>query len=209
MDSRELVIGGIYRHFKDKLYQVKCVAYHSETKEKMVVYQALYGDYSVYVRPYDMFMSAVDTVKYPNVQQKYRFEQVFPDGSDMPQNKAGAANASEADAIANEHRLSEALSDNEAQEQPEKFGAKAQKEVPEVEAAESIDPRLERFLDAKSYEEKLDILASFSNSLDDRLIDAMAVSMDVKVPEGNIDSRYISLRNCIRAHAKYEGMRLR
>ena len=195
MDSRELVIGGIYRHFKDKLYQVKCVAYHSETKEKMVVYQALYGDYSVYVRPYDMFMSAVDTVKYPNVQQKYRFEQVFPDGSDMPQNKAGAANASEADAI--------------AKEQPEKFGAKAQKEVPEVEAAESIDPRLERFLDAKSYEEKLDILASFSNSLDDRLIDAMAVSMDVKVPEGNIDSRYISLRNCIRAHAKYEGMRLR
>lgn len=199
MNSRELVIGGIYKHFKDKLYQIKCIAYHSETKEKMVVYQALYGDYSVYVRPYDMFMSPVDTEKYPDVQQKYRFEQVFPDGSDMPQNKVLSSEA-----------LSERMSDNEAPKQLEKSKAEAMKETYEAESAEeTIDPRLERFLDAGSYEEKLEVLASISNSLDDKLIDAMAVSMDVEVPEGSIDSRYVSLRNCIRAHAKYESLRLR
>ena len=70
----ELKIKGIYRHFKGDYYIVEEVATHSETREKYVVYRALYGDNNLYIRPYEMFMSKVDKNKYPNVEQEYRFE---------------------------------------------------------------------------------------------------------------------------------------
>ena len=77
------------------------------------------------------------------------------------------------------------------------------------EETEAVDDRLMKFLDAEGYAQKLEVLSELRDNLDDKLIDAMAVSMDVEVLPGTIDERYASLRHCIQAHAKYECTRLR
>lgn len=56
----EAVIGGIYRHYKGNNYKLLAVATHSETLEKMAVYQALYGEMGIWVRPLAMFMETIE-----------------------------------------------------------------------------------------------------------------------------------------------------
>ncbi len=189
--ARQLVIGGFYRHFKDKLYQVKGTAIHSETKEKMVIYQGLYGSYEMYVRPYDMFLSEVDHIKYPDVVQKYRFELI-----DIKTGKSLEADYEEN----NQNMESEKLEELEESKESEKSEESEESEE---------DSKLIRFLDAYDYKEKLDILTSMRGELNDGLIDIMAESIEVAVPEGDITDRYNSLRKCLMAHTKYEGLRLR
>ena len=50
---------GFYRHFKGNLYQLLMIATHSETRERMVVYQALYGERGIWVRPLAMWQETV------------------------------------------------------------------------------------------------------------------------------------------------------
>lgn len=189
--ARELVIGGFYRHFKNKLYQVKGIAYHSETKEKMVVYQAMYGDYSLYVRPYDMFLSEVDHDKYPDVTQKYRFQETTPaefEEQMVKDEPSQVISDEEPDSENDEEMVEQDLPDSD-EEKPDKI--------------------LMDFLDIDTYQEKLKYIDIVRDRLDDKIIDAMAASLDVEVPEGSIDKRYQSLKQVISAHAKYECTRLR
>lgn len=76
MLEREIKTKHIYKHFKGNYYFVEDVAYGSEDNIQYVVYRALYGDYKLYIRPLEMFLSKVDKNKYPDIKQMYRFELV-------------------------------------------------------------------------------------------------------------------------------------
>lgn len=264
----------IYRHFKGNLYRVITMAQHSETGEGMVVYQALYGEYLVYVRSLTEFMSPVDSVKYPDADQANRFElltemigqetaqavqgqamQVQTARIQPPQTQPVTARPGQARTKADR---SEAISESDRMrpqmEQPEpephltrpvvrvnydrKLSASAESVITQAEekklmhrkeqeaseekertvsapadAAEeegiSLDPLLMKFLDADTYEEKLNLLVALHPRLTDSMINTMAVSLDVEVNDGKIEDRYEALKTCLVTLERYECNRLR
>ncbi|WP_081811959.1 DUF1653 domain-containing protein [Butyrivibrio sp. AE3003] len=203
------------------MYQIVTIAIHSETREEMVVYQALYGDYSVYCRPLSMFMSEVDREKYPDVEQRFRFEKVDraekaekADTDDFVEVTKTTKTENEVD-----NEISEAgkMSDEKKVTSAPKFKVDTSYERSEVmeksiddEARDlNLDPLVIKFLDADLASEKNDILCKLHPIITNDMIDIMAMSVGVVINEGDVDGRYNDLRNCLTTMEKYESTRLR
>lgn len=178
---REVGQGQFYQHFKGRLYQIVAVAEHSETGEKMVVYQALYGDYRVYVRPYEMFISEVDHEKYPEVSQKYRFELVE---------------------FTKENRLEKGTAEESREETVSVHPV-------HIEDTDRVDPVLLEFLDSDTLEEKMHILACNRNRMTEGLLHSIAISLDLVVEKKGIQEMYDEIMNCLGTMERFECNRLR
>lgn len=188
----------IYRHFKGNLYQIHCLARHSETGEMMVVYQAMYGSFEIYARPLSMFMEEVDTAKYPDVKQKYRFVLLGEEQDSVKEQKSVEPEEAEP-------------ADRAQEQQDLQKQIEVKTDVRSVDESEklNIDPLVLSFLDADSYEQRLLILDSLHNRITDDMINIMAVSEDLEIKEGDLEDRYQELRNCLRTFEKFECNRLR
>ncbi|MDE6015558.1 MAG: DUF1653 domain-containing protein [Acetatifactor sp.] len=200
----------IYKHFKGNLYQITAVAQHTETDELLVVYQALYGDFKTYARPLEMFLSEVDRQKYPDAKQKYRFELQSENPYRQQERESAVESGS---AVGGSTVMPESASESDSGavvnvapvrlDKPEKAeGGVAEEEL-------QIDPQVLEFLDADSYEQRLNILAGLHHRITDDMITTMAVACDIEVPEGDTQERYASLKSCLLTLEKYECNRLR
>lgn len=177
----------IYRHFKGNLYRVITLAEHTETGEMLVVYQALYGDFRIYARPLEMFLSEVDHQKYPDVTDRYRFTlvpEIFGQRETDPEMIRPDTTAEPTEDVRNE-------SGEEGEE------------------ALNLDPMLLEFLDADTYEEKLDIFARIHDRVTDDMLNTMAASLDLDLEAGELEERYQTLKNCLITLERYECNRLR
>lgn len=189
--------GEIYQHFKGKLYRIVALATHTETGEQLVIYQALYGEFQVFARPLSMFLEKVDAKKYPDAAGKDRFMRIpmaeaaavpqpVPAPSENPVEPRPAAMPSESTV---ESRAVAASSENSVEPQP--------------------DPGLLAFLDADSYEEKLEVFASLEGKVDLHMLNAIAASLDLELSEGSLEEQYDTLKSCLVTLERYECNRLR
>lgn len=189
----------LYRHFKGGCYQVISIAKHSETGEAMVVYQQLYAPFEVYVRELSMFMSRVDRLKYPDASQEYRFEKITCDIiTDETKNGSNGTDINK-DTDRDNTRDNNTDISKETEKDNNKYTDK------ETE----LDPLVEEFLDASSYEKKLDVLYRLRSKITDDMINIMAVSIDTEVKPGEIGQRYQELRNSLIMLERFECNRLR
>ena len=213
--------GEIYRHFKNKMYQIVTIARHSETGEELVIYQALYGDYKCCARPLEMFISEVDHEKYPDVQQTYRFERVeFPEQENVYKKDTKKDVKKQKYYFSKEidEQKSHNLSDNSVQKINDEKGSTAVEKNSDVTyfSANSLsvaknkiktmtaEEKMMAFFDTEDLEERYQILSSLRDELTDTMIDNMAVVMDVVIEDGNLTKRYDDLKHAIQTKQRYE-----
>lgn len=174
--------GEFYRHFKNHLYQVIAVASHTETGEKLVVYQALYGEFGVYARPLSAFNSPVDKEKYPDAGQELRFEKVE---SVRAEDCVRPCETGGQDAC---HKDGDICGNDDAH---------------------GPNPLLMEFLDAEDLGQRIEILKTMKGKISQKELDSIYVVLDMSPLSGDEDGQLNQLVKILETRKRYDGSRLR
>ena len=229
MTRRNPAAGEFYKHFKGNIYQVKCIAKDSETGEEVVVYQAMYPPFGIWVRKIDMFMSETDREKYPEYSQKYRFEKIEFENNDKPVNTNDTSDKfSNMSDVYNDYQNAEDSDSINSDNNPEYEKNESYVEISDGELKKIImdgqaDKKLDgkmsdaeiaqrgfmQILDAESYHEKCQLFIGLEQYLDERLLSNIAVAFDIVLGDGNEREHYDIILNNLQTRERYEGKRLR
>ena len=172
------------------------LAQHTENGEQLVVYQGLYGDYPVYARPLSSFTGEVDRRKYPQAQDRYRFT-LIPE--------VGVPGKGAAPFSGDREWGQNPCAEDKGHKAGPKPGSKLDSEGEEA----LLDPDLLDFLEADSYEKKLEVFGRLAGKADAHMLNTIAVSLDLELSGDSIEEQYETLKNCLLTLERYECNRLR
>ena len=199
------VAGRIYKHFKGNLYKVLAVAVHTESEEKLVVYQSVENPDRVFARPLEMFMSDIDRFRYPLIRAKYRFTLVSE-----PEEETNGEETKE------EEILSDSVLISEQEEETEPSKTEVTDEQSDDDSAVYkdngelvIDPYVEGVLDEKEFSKKIEFFEMLRGKCSEDMLTTIAISLDIQLQEGSIEDKYSQILRTLKMHEKYETSRLR
>lgn len=224
MNREKPAAGEFYRHFKGNIYQIKMLAKDSETEKEKVVYQAMYAPFICWVRDLEEFLSEVDRGKYPDAVQKHLFEKVVLEEENSLQKKSGGSMSADENTsqqkvtLASTQGVGQVVAANSGKEgnvsdkelvkalktgQPERYLAQ------KITEDEIANRGLLQLLDAETFREKRQIFVGLKQYLNERMLNNIAVALDIVLEEGDIETQYESIMHCLDAFEHYEGGRLR
>ncbi|SHO50021.1 hypothetical protein [Anaerocolumna xylanovorans] len=185
MEDRTLPAAGQLFIDKEKnLVQFIAIAIYKRMEGEIAVYQALSGDYKVYAMPFADFIK--EMVPYTPSKEKVSSMEI----GHLTEEASGSFQRPE-------------------QEEAAKIAKADYKSSNRTEASETIDPVLLAFLEADTYEEKLNVLTGSRKNLNDRILNHMAISVDCIISDGDMEDKISSLVYCLKTHARFENKRFR
>lgn len=213
----ELVPFARYRHYEGGLYQILLMAVREDTGEPLVVYQSLDGDQKIYAADVDAFLAKVDPGTHPEAAQRYRFERIGGASEEAAGSKTENGKRQEKESESEAERAGDGGRTAEEPAEvpgPERrtAGNPAETARPEEDGGNSpepeLDPALERFLDARTTQQRLEILDEMRGRITDGMIDTMAFATGLEIEGGcSPRERFEDLRECLITIQRYETER--
>ncbi len=211
MTQKTVNAGEFYKHFKGQLYQVRALAENSEDNTPMVVYQAMYAPFKIWVRPLSTFLEKLDKEKYPDAAQEYRFERIILDDRqnteavepDIVQSEKSAA-------VTNTIHPEEVITVSDEEITDALLSGQVERKLSgKISDNQLAAKGLMIFLDAENYHDKRHIFSSLEPYLNDTMLNNIAVTLDLVLDEGSKEQHFETILNCLETHEHYECNRLR
>jgi hypothetical protein len=194
-DKRVPAAGQLFLNKEKKLFQFILIAADKDNQKDIAVYQELSGDYKVYAKELSSFFT--EMLPYTTEMLPYTTEMPYKEQTIEKEYTPDIKLETKSNVIQNEVK--------EIEEIKAKF-----KETTKVsDDNEVVSPILLDFLDADTYEEKLNVLIGSRKNLTDRIVNHMAISIDCIVEDGDMEDRINNLIYCLKTHARFEDKRLR
>lgn len=211
MTQKTVNAGEFYKHFKGQLYQVRALAENSGDNTPMVVYQAMYAPFKIWVRPLSTFLEKLDKEKYPDAAQEYRFERIILDDRqnteavepDIVQSEKSAA-------VTNTIHPEEVITVSDEEITDALLSGQVERKLSgKISDNQLAAKGLMIFLDAENYHDKRHIFSSLEPYLNDTMLNNIAVTLDLVLDEGSKEQHFETILNCLETHEHYECNRLR
>ena len=200
MDRNIPLPGSFYRYPDGNTLQIICIANNCIDKEKNIVYQKMFPPFDIWTEPLNRFMEEADN----NGLQIYQSTGNMPGnmlpGMDLPVNNMDIKSSIiPKNSVVTDSMFKEALLN----------GALDRKIAGKIPDSEITEKGFMELLDARTYHEKYIIFTSLRKYLDKRLLNNIAVALDIVLEDGDEEEQYDSVLHCLQTFEHYETQRLR
>lgn len=187
MDRNIPLPGALYKRDGERVCQIICIAKNYEDEKEMAVYQEMFPPFSIWSEPLEKFVEETD-------------EKYFDSGT----GSVGKSGVSDVEST----NVSENISDSIVKESLINGTAERilEGKIPDKEIAQRGFMEL---LDAESYHEKYLIFTGLKKYIDKRLLNNIAVALDIVLDDGDEEEQYESILHCLQTFERYETRRLR